>query len=128
VVAQVRKGAQVRTLLMAAKVCEELGLATVARDVTPGLWPVMETARIDQELMDCTSSACSWGPVSRAQPGVGPVPSSPTMTAPTSGQISTPVSWVSAASKTARISDTEGSRCQGIRVLSSRQTWCSPGQ
>ncbi|MFF8747150.1 MobF family relaxase [Streptomyces californicus] len=39
------------TLTMTTEVCEELGLATVPRKVTPGLRPVMEIAAIDSELI-----------------------------------------------------------------------------
>nr|WP_234378874.1 MobF family relaxase [Streptomyces sp. FXJ1.172]WEP00055.1 MobF family relaxase [Streptomyces sp. FXJ1.172] len=44
------------TLTMTTQVCEELGLATVAREVTPGLRPVMEIAGVDQELIDWSST------------------------------------------------------------------------
>ncbi|WP_307781853.1 relaxase domain-containing protein [Streptomyces sp. MBT65] len=44
------------TLTMTTEVCEELGLATVPREVTPGLRPVMEIAGVDQELIDWTST------------------------------------------------------------------------
>ncbi|MER6103680.1 MobF family relaxase [Streptomyces sp. NPDC001832] len=43
------------TLTMTTEVCEELGLATVPREVTPGLRPVMEIAGVDQELIDWSS-------------------------------------------------------------------------
>ncbi|WP_308048544.1 relaxase domain-containing protein [Streptomyces sp. TRM72054] len=36
--------------------CEELGLATVPREVTPGLRPVVEIAGVDQELIDWSST------------------------------------------------------------------------
>ncbi|MER5200471.1 MobF family relaxase [Streptomyces sp. NPDC002755] len=44
------------TLAMTTEVCEELGLATVPREVTPGLRPVMEIAGVDSELIDWTST------------------------------------------------------------------------
>jgi conjugative relaxase-like TrwC/TraI family protein len=44
------------TLTMTTQVCEELGLATVPREVTPGLRPVMEIAGVDQELIDWSST------------------------------------------------------------------------
>ncbi|MFF9431920.1 MobF family relaxase [Streptomyces sp. NPDC014746] len=44
------------TLAMTTEVCEELGLATVPREVTPGLRPVMEIAGVDQELIDWSST------------------------------------------------------------------------
>ncbi|MFD9538347.1 MobF family relaxase [Streptomyces sp. NPDC060010] len=44
------------TLQMTTEVCEELGLATVPREVTPGLRPVMEIAGIDQELIDWSAT------------------------------------------------------------------------
>ncbi|MFD8820984.1 MobF family relaxase [Streptomyces sp. NPDC059605] len=44
------------TLTMTTEVCEELGLATVPREVTPGLRPVMEIAGVDQELIDWSST------------------------------------------------------------------------
>ncbi|MFJ5787936.1 MobF family relaxase [Streptomyces hydrogenans] len=44
------------TLTMTTEVCEELGLATVPREVTPGLRPVMEVAGVDQELIDWSST------------------------------------------------------------------------
>ncbi|MEU0992146.1 MobF family relaxase [Streptomyces sp. NPDC005953] len=44
------------TLAMTTEVCEELGLATVLREVTPGLRPVMEIAGVDQELIDWSST------------------------------------------------------------------------
>ncbi|MFL4910733.1 MobF family relaxase [Streptomyces sp. MMS24-I2-30] len=44
------------TLAMTTEVCEELGLATVPREVTPGLRPVMEVAGVDQELIDWSST------------------------------------------------------------------------
>ncbi|MFJ2102865.1 MobF family relaxase [Streptomyces anulatus] len=43
------------TLTMTTEVCEELGLATVPREVTPGLRPVMEIAGVDSELIDWSS-------------------------------------------------------------------------
>ncbi|QSS95538.1 relaxase domain-containing protein (plasmid) [Streptomyces sp. M54] len=39
------------TLTMTTQVCEELGLATAPREVTPGLRPVMEIAGVDSELI-----------------------------------------------------------------------------
>lgn len=44
------------TLTMTTEVCEELGLATVPREVTLGLRPVMEVAGVDQELIDWSST------------------------------------------------------------------------
>ncbi|MFB9608600.1 MobF family relaxase [Streptomyces roseofulvus] len=44
------------TLTMTTEVCEELGLATVPREVTPGLRPVMEIAGVDQALIDWSST------------------------------------------------------------------------
>ncbi|MFF7189609.1 MobF family relaxase [Streptomyces sp. NPDC008222] len=44
------------TLTMTTEVCEELGLATVPRQVTPGLRPVMEIAGVDSELIDWSST------------------------------------------------------------------------
>ncbi|MFJ1782267.1 MobF family relaxase [Streptomyces anulatus] len=44
------------TLTMTTEVCEELGLATVPREVTPGLRPVMEIAGVDAELIDWSST------------------------------------------------------------------------
>lgn len=44
------------TLTMTTEVCEELGLATVPREVTPGLRPVMEIAGVDQELIAWSST------------------------------------------------------------------------
>lgn len=44
------------TLEMTTEVCEKLGLATVRREVTPGLRPVMEIAGVDQELIDWSST------------------------------------------------------------------------
>lgn len=44
------------TLAMTTEVCEELGLATVPREVTPGLRPVMEIAGVDQELIDWSAT------------------------------------------------------------------------
>ncbi|MEU1906008.1 relaxase domain-containing protein [Streptomyces hygroscopicus] len=44
------------TLAMTTEVCEELGLATVPREVTPGLRPVMEVAGVDSELIDWSST------------------------------------------------------------------------
>ncbi|MFF7365405.1 MobF family relaxase [Streptomyces sp. NPDC008125] len=52
------------TLAMTTEVCEELGLATVPREVTPGLRPVMEIAGVDEELID-------WSATRREQ--MGPV-------------------------------------------------------
>ncbi|MER5501914.1 MobF family relaxase [Streptomyces sp. NPDC002561] len=42
--------------LVMAEVCEELGLASEPREVTPGLRPVMEIAGVDQELIDWSST------------------------------------------------------------------------
>ncbi|MFJ1930439.1 MULTISPECIES: MobF family relaxase [unclassified Streptomyces] len=44
------------TLTMTTEVCEELGLATVPREVTPGLRPVMEVAGVDQDLINWSST------------------------------------------------------------------------
>ncbi|MFE6129512.1 MobF family relaxase [Streptomyces sp. NPDC056437] len=44
------------TLAMTTEACEELGLATVPREVTPGLRPVMEIAGVDSELIDWSST------------------------------------------------------------------------
>ncbi|MFD4613598.1 MobF family relaxase [Streptomyces sp. NPDC058440] len=44
------------TLAMTTEMCEELGLATVPREVTPGLRPVMEIASVDSELIDWSST------------------------------------------------------------------------
>ncbi|GAX58907.1 TraA/ATP-dependent exoDNAse/relaxase [Streptomyces olivochromogenes] len=44
------------TLTVTTEVCEELGLATVPREVTPGLRPVMEIAGVDQVLIDWSSA------------------------------------------------------------------------
>jgi hypothetical protein len=44
------------TLAMTTEVCEELGLATVPREVTPGLRPVMEIAGVHAELIDWSST------------------------------------------------------------------------
>ncbi|POX39434.1 MobF family relaxase [Streptomyces sp. Ru72] len=44
------------TLTMTTEVCEKLGLATVPREVTPGLRPVMEIAGVDHELIDWSST------------------------------------------------------------------------
>ncbi|MFG2594934.1 MobF family relaxase [Streptomyces sp. NPDC048462] len=44
------------TLTMTTEVCEELGLATVPREVTPGLRPVMEVAGVDQDLIDWSAT------------------------------------------------------------------------
>jgi hypothetical protein len=44
------------TLEMTTEVCEKLGLATVPREVTPGLRPVMEIAGVSQELIDWSST------------------------------------------------------------------------
>jgi hypothetical protein len=43
-------------LTMTTEVCEELRLATVPREVMPGLRPVMEIAGVDQELLDWSST------------------------------------------------------------------------
>ncbi|MFJ5897976.1 hypothetical protein ACIQFZ_21325 [Streptomyces sp. NPDC093064] len=43
------------TLTMTTEVCEELGLATVPREVTPGLRPAMEIAGVGYELIDWSS-------------------------------------------------------------------------
>ncbi|WP_333745734.1 MobF family relaxase [Streptomyces sp. IBSBF 2950] len=48
------------TLTMTTEVCEKFGLATVPREVTPGLRPVMEIAGVSQELID-------WSATRRAQ-------------------------------------------------------------
>ncbi|MEU7088110.1 MobF family relaxase [Streptomyces achromogenes] len=44
------------TLTITTEVCEELGLATVPREVTPGLRPVMEIAGVDSELINWSST------------------------------------------------------------------------
>ncbi|MGW3168461.1 relaxase domain-containing protein [Streptomyces sp. NPDC001142] len=44
------------TLAMTTEVCEELGLATVPREVMSGLRPVMEIAGVDSELIDWSST------------------------------------------------------------------------
>lgn len=44
------------TLTMTTEVCEKLGLATVPREVTPGLRPVMEIAGVDEALIDWSST------------------------------------------------------------------------
>ncbi|MET9587068.1 MobF family relaxase [Streptomyces sp. NPDC006539] len=44
------------TLTMTTEVCEELGLATVPREVTPGLRPVMEIAGVGSELIDWSAT------------------------------------------------------------------------
>nr|WP_231512687.1 MobF family relaxase [Streptomyces rimosus] len=44
------------SLAMTTEACEELGLATVPREVTPGLRPVMEIAGVDQELIDWSAT------------------------------------------------------------------------
>jgi len=44
------------TLTMTTEVCQELGLATVPREVTPGLRPVMEIAGVDSELIDWSAT------------------------------------------------------------------------
>ncbi|MFJ5850823.1 MobF family relaxase [Streptomyces sp. NPDC092903] len=44
------------TLTMTTEVCEDLGLATVPREVTPGLRPVMELAGVDSELIDWSAT------------------------------------------------------------------------
>ncbi|MEW1722874.1 hypothetical protein [Streptomyces sp. NPDC093109] len=41
---------------MTTEVCEELGLATLSREVTPGLRPVMEIAGVASELIDWSST------------------------------------------------------------------------
>ncbi|MFD5000054.1 MobF family relaxase [Streptomyces buecherae] len=44
------------TLTMTTEVCETLGLATVPREVTPGLRPVMEIAGVDEHLIAWSST------------------------------------------------------------------------
>lgn len=44
------------TLAMTTEVCEELGLGTAPREVTPGLRPVMEIAGVDSELIGWSST------------------------------------------------------------------------
>ncbi|MFE2045311.1 MobF family relaxase [Streptomyces sp. NPDC059477] len=44
------------TLTMTTEVCETLGLATVPREVTPGLRSVMEIAGVDAEIIDWSST------------------------------------------------------------------------
>ncbi|MFF3129254.1 MobF family relaxase [Streptomyces sp. NPDC057908] len=44
------------TLTMTTEVCEELGLATVPREVTVGLRPVMEVAGVEQDLIDWSAT------------------------------------------------------------------------
>ncbi|TGZ12355.1 hypothetical protein DV517_74500 [Streptomyces sp. S816] len=44
------------TLTITTEVCEELGWATVPREVTPGLRPVMEIAGVDTEFIDWSST------------------------------------------------------------------------
>ncbi|MEU5163852.1 MobF family relaxase [Streptomyces sp. NPDC020875] len=44
------------TLTMTTEVCEALGLATVPREVTPGLRPVMEIAGVDAGLIEWKST------------------------------------------------------------------------
>ncbi|MYZ34337.1 relaxase domain-containing protein, partial [Streptomyces sp. SID4917] len=44
------------TLAMTTEVCEELGLATVPREVTAGLRPVMEIAGVDSDLIDWSAT------------------------------------------------------------------------
>ncbi|MFH8993073.1 MobF family relaxase [Streptomyces sp. NPDC017940] len=44
------------TLTMTTEVCEELGLVTMPREVTPGLRPVMEVAGVDPDLIDWSST------------------------------------------------------------------------
>ncbi|MFI2215119.1 MobF family relaxase [Streptomyces sp. NPDC020141] len=44
------------TLAMTTELCEELGLATVPREVTPGLRPVMEIAGVPAELIEWKST------------------------------------------------------------------------
>ncbi|MFJ6669047.1 MobF family relaxase [Streptomyces sp. NPDC091383] len=48
------------TLTMTTEVCEELGLATVPREVAPGLRPVMEVAGVEQDLI-------AWSAIRREQ-------------------------------------------------------------
>ncbi|MFF8696777.1 MobF family relaxase [Streptomyces sp. NPDC015144] len=44
------------TLAMTTEVCETLGLATVPREVTPGLRPVMEIAGVPEDLINWTGT------------------------------------------------------------------------
>lgn len=44
------------TLAMTTEVCETLGLATVPREVTPGLRPVMEIAGVPEDLINWSAS------------------------------------------------------------------------
>ncbi|MGP3991291.1 MobF family relaxase [Streptomyces sp. 3N207] len=44
------------TLVITTQVCEELGLATEPRTVTPGLRPVMERAGVPQALIDWSAT------------------------------------------------------------------------
>ncbi|TXR94523.1 hypothetical protein EAO73_35135 [Streptomyces sp. col6] len=44
------------TLTMTTEVCENLGLATVPREVTPGLRPVMEIAGVPEDLITWSAS------------------------------------------------------------------------
>ncbi|MBQ0867360.1 MobF family relaxase [Streptomyces sp. RK75] len=44
------------TLTMTTEVCENLGLATVPREVTPGLRPVMEIAGVPEDLINWSAS------------------------------------------------------------------------
>ncbi|MFA0845533.1 MobF family relaxase [Streptomyces rochei] len=44
------------TLAMSTEVCETLGLATVPREVTPGLRPVMEIAGVSEDLINWSAS------------------------------------------------------------------------
>ncbi|MEV8297841.1 MobF family relaxase [Streptomyces rochei] len=44
------------TLAMTTEVCETLGLATVPREVTPGLRPVMEIAGVSEDLINWSAS------------------------------------------------------------------------
>ncbi|MFF3489425.1 relaxase domain-containing protein [Streptomyces sp. NPDC002701] len=44
------------TLAMTTEVCETLGLATVPREVTPGLRPVMEIAAVPEDLINWSAS------------------------------------------------------------------------
>ncbi|MFF5976960.1 relaxase domain-containing protein [Streptomyces sp. NPDC012769] len=47
------------TLAMTTEVCEKLGPATVPREVTPGLRPVMKVAGVDQDLIVWSSTGRS---------------------------------------------------------------------
>ncbi|MEU6010894.1 hypothetical protein [Streptomyces sp. NPDC047453] len=62
---------------MTTEVCEELGLATVPREVTPGLRPAMEIAGVGSELIDWSSTAVSSGRTGCAEPALGPPPAAP---------------------------------------------------